>query len=137
MWFDAAAPARQNRAMDEKPKRRWFQFSLPSQLALVTLVAVWIGLETNRVTARREWIRQNHDFITAGGMGCPRPARIMPWRVWLGDKPVNRVLISRHWNSESIAEAKGLFPEAAFVTRRELWGREISPDGYPVVLPDD
>jgi hypothetical protein len=36
---DAAGPPRQNRAMDEKPKRRWFQFRLSTVLILTAILA--------------------------------------------------------------------------------------------------
>jgi hypothetical protein len=36
-----------------KPRRRWFQFSLRSLLILITVLAVWLGLQVNRVNRQR------------------------------------------------------------------------------------
>lgn len=36
-----------------KPRRRWFQFSLRSLLVLVTVFAVWLGLQVNRANRQR------------------------------------------------------------------------------------
>lgn len=39
-----------------RPKRRWLQFSLGSLLLLITVLAVWLGWQVNRVRREREAI---------------------------------------------------------------------------------
>ena len=39
--------------MDEKPKRRWFRFSLRMLFVLVTVLCVWIGWNANIVRERK------------------------------------------------------------------------------------
>jgi hypothetical protein len=113
--------------MDEKPRRRWFRFSLRTMFVMVTLFSFWLGWQAWIVRERlamRKWLDDN------GGSAGP-PMRLVDergpfvfeqvntlpfWRRWLGDESIRSVSFPVFpAPSEHVAQlerAKRIFPEA-------------------------
>jgi hypothetical protein len=129
-------------SMPATSKRRWFQFSLTSLLALMTLVAIWLAWELAFIRERRAWLREHPALIddarvrsgrplmiTVSGdlklqsndtlvLTTPTPSRevsLPPWRKWLGDTAVATIL-DPGFSDEVRADARRLFPEAELFT---------------------
>jgi hypothetical protein len=111
------------------PRRRWFSYSLRTLFVLVTVVAVWLGLELRFVRERESWLQVNKALIRAREPIelQPIPARSVSvvgmwtysrptngsfpfWRKWLGDAPVEYIVFPEGWTDQE--RVKRLFPEA-------------------------
>jgi hypothetical protein len=112
--------------MTDKPRRRWFSFSLRSLLVATTVFGVWLGWETSvvrqrsRVQKELETTRE-YRFTTAAEYadrygGGPPPANIatIPLvRRWLGDRAVQEIW---YYSAPKPAERERIakvFPEAS------------------------
>ncbi|MBI2826476.1 MAG: hypothetical protein HYX69_17510 [Planctomycetia bacterium] len=82
-----------------KPRRRRFQFSLGTLLLVMTLFAVWLAWELRFIRERQAfmaWVEKtlatevNHAWLFDP---LAKPAQIPTWRRWLGDKPVDVLLL--------------------------------------------
>ncbi len=51
----------------QKPKRRWFQYSLRSMFVLMTVLALWLGAETHRARRQQQAIAAIQAASGAGG----------------------------------------------------------------------
>jgi len=111
---------------DKAPKRRWFRFSLRTLFVVVTVFAVWLGLEVKFVRDRQAWMQANRALVRPGepvpvgatvGMYIHSHAttgNFSFWRRWLGDAPVSSIVFPESWinNVERQNRVKRLFPEA-------------------------
>lgn len=133
--------------MNDKPRRRWFRFSLRTLLVVVTLMGVWLGWVTSVVRERRaalQEIRANPAyFITTAETWAQRyppastpspwvqpPARISLVRTWLGDEAIQDIAYS-WYPAPTPAELdrwKRIFPEADV---RELPAEPCHPGCFP------
>jgi hypothetical protein len=100
-------------------RRRRFQFGLGTMLALMTLLALWLGWEKHYIQERRDFLELNKAAIAAGPKRYvmsrrvpPKPAEIPFWRRWLGDEPVDVISMPFAAGKEAHAKAMALFPEA-------------------------
>ena len=115
--------------MTDKPRPRWFRFSLRTLFIVVTLLCCWLGWEIS-VVRHRQAVRKDYQtrfglsFTTAGdyasrfppGTPVPKLAKVSYVRRLLGDQPIQEITIA-HFQSPADAEMKGLasvFPEAQF-----------------------
>src|SRR5690349_19031409 len=95
----------------QKPKRRWYQFSLRTLFVLVGLVSIlmaWVGYSLN-------WIRQRRALIETG-IVQPATWRIEPATapagLWLfGESGVSHLWV-RRTPDQSVEDISRLFPEA-------------------------
>jgi hypothetical protein len=93
------------------PRRRWYQFSLPTMFVLVFMVSIplaWVRYSLN-------WIEQRRQFVLSGrteGYGDPRdlfPGKAGPAGLWLfGEQGWHGIFVK----SKDYDRAKSLFPEA-------------------------
>jgi hypothetical protein len=112
--------------MTDKPRRRWFSFSLRSLLVATTVFGVWLGWETSvvrervRVQKKLEATRE-YRFTTAaeyaeryGGGPPPDTVATIPLvRRWLGDRAIQEIwYYSVPQTAERVRIAK-VFPEAS------------------------
>ena len=108
------------------PRRRWFQFGLRTMFVVVTVFAVWLGLELNYIHERKA-MRESplsqgtampaSDWVQAVAMSRPSSPRISPpkipfWREWLGDEAVGYIRIKSDEPESDDKRAAYLFPEA-------------------------
>jgi hypothetical protein len=99
--------------MDEKLKRRWYQFRLRTMLIVVTLlcgVFAWVGYSLN-------WIRERREAFGKGNFcSCTvsEYAVYAPSGLWLFDEPgyVRITVIDGDSKWLPISEVRRLFPEA-------------------------
>jgi hypothetical protein len=113
---------------DRKRRRRWFQFSLRTLFAVVTLatVACWyVGLQSKIVRSRSVWL-DSHPQQSGPGLTLiirdrnsvgdenQSPGII---RRWLGDAPHEEIFVEPGDRDA----ARQLFPEAELI----LWGEPI------------
>jgi hypothetical protein len=111
--------------MDEKPRRRWFRFSLRTLFLLVTLAAVsagWVSWSLN-------WIRQRQSALRTDGIqGNPNSLHTIydkpqtPSGLWIFGEVGQSTLIVQGGliSKDRSFELRELFPEA------ELWIRDGS-----------
>jgi hypothetical protein len=123
--------------MNEKPRRRWFRFTLRTMFLLVTLFSVWLGWQTWLVrerSAMRKWLEEN-DGLVSPTMQFSDPdikpitfekVNTLPfWRRWLGDQSIATVTFSVFpWPAEDIERAKRLFPEAKITSKLVILPRK-------------
>ena len=102
--------------MDDKPKRRWFRFSLRTMFVACTVVAVWLGLVSHKVRERR-LAAQNTRLYSAEENGeddrrsYHHPS--IPWyRKLMGDRVYRWVQVNDSASDDELANAERLFPEA-------------------------
>jgi hypothetical protein len=135
--------------MSAKP-RRWFRFSLRTLLILITLVACWLGWESNVVRGRKQLmqemeLRPGVRFLTADlyafyhtASTPPEPvARVSTLRRWLGDQAIQEIEYTRTYHKLSPAEIAQLartFPEAK-VREAEPLPIPCHPGCFPTGTP--
>lgn len=114
--------------MVEKPRRRWFRYSLRSLFVVVTLLCCWLAWESSvvrqrrtvlvelrtkpafRVTTVKEYLRRFPGNVTP-----PNFTEVSLLRSWLGDEAIAELWYSRYMPDYSDAELsrlKKVFPEA-------------------------
>jgi hypothetical protein len=110
--------------------RRWLTFSLRGLFALVTLFAVWLGLQVNwlrqRQDARRwieqhesgEWSRADPVNVISAGIRNREWYRVAPWSLRLmGERRLVYVILDKSKLSEAdsplLDSLQTLFPEAS------------------------
>ncbi|HEY4311724.1 MAG TPA: hypothetical protein VGN12_19920 [Pirellulales bacterium] len=108
-----------------KHTRRWFQFSLRTMFALMTLVALWLASELATIRERRQMRERIHaDFGTVInvsearelGLSLEKQSVSVPfWRRWLGDEAVAEVDLAFGSLDEKVTAAQKMFPEAVEV----------------------
>ncbi len=112
--------------MADKPRRRWFSFSLRSLLIATTVLGVWLGWETSVVRQRTQVRKEleatrEYRFTTAaeyaeryGGSPPPGAVAAIPLvRRWLGDRAIQEIW---YYSAPQPAERERIarvFPEAA------------------------
>jgi hypothetical protein len=114
--------------MDEKPRRRWFRFSLRTMFLLVTSFSLWLGWQTWIVrerSAMRDWLDANGGRVSPTMQGTQldhepfifEQVNTLPfWRRWLGDQSIAAVSLPDFPPpTEQVERAKRLFPEAKVV----------------------
>ena len=112
--------------MDDATKRRWFQFSLRTMFALMTLVAVFVAYHVR-------WIRQRHDFLATDGVydwsdkysnaNTARPRA--PGMLWLfGETGVTKLVVYERGKAD-FSRSAALFPEARRISTRYISGPGI------------
>jgi hypothetical protein len=105
------------------PKRRWFQFSLRTLFAVVTVIAIWLGWELKTVRDRRilaDWIAANggrvfyvgHDPYAAFDFYNQQREWISPLRRHLGDQVATIVYIPQSATRDDIELISKIFPHA-------------------------
>jgi hypothetical protein len=81
--------------MNEKPRRRWFRFSLSTFLVVVTLVCLVVGLEYRKIHERREGRKLVEELggvmYSPTGGDVEGRAKINWLRGLLGDEPVGAI----------------------------------------------
>ena len=123
---------------------RWFRFSLRTLLVVMTALCCWLGWESSVVRGRKAVLREiknnpAYNVTTASqysarfGYGPPigKVATIPFIRRWLGDEPVQDILVVEHfqgYSEEQLARLKRAFPEAAF---REVHPEPCHPGCFP------
>jgi hypothetical protein len=130
--------------MRNKPRRRWFRFSLRTMLVVVTILSVWLAWESSVVRQRRTalaelrasgayqvvtaeaWSQQNSPFA-----GLFAPPKSVSWmRKWLGDEAVQEIWYS--WypapTESELAHLRKVFPEAEV---REIPAEPCHPGCFP------
>jgi hypothetical protein len=108
-------------AMDEVLRnRRYFQFSLRTLFALMTILCVWLGYQLN-------WIRERHKALgelqqSSVLFDTHKPA---PWSIRLIERGVPSIAVDRDVarDARKVRQLKRLFPEATICT---------TIDGLPV-----
>jgi len=114
--------------MNDKPRRRWFNFSLRTLFIVVTALCCWLGWEMSVVRSRQaalSRIKGNMAFSVTtaqsyrerwpAGMSVPTLATIPLIRRLLGDEAVQEIVVHRWFQSFSEEELSRLtraFPEA-------------------------
>ena len=106
-----------------KPRRRWFRFSLRTLFVLMSLLCIWLGWNVYQVRQREtvlQYLRQQQVFMEANNYPEHPWRRSLPfiWS-WLGAKPVGRILLP-HWqySDDDCRTIQRLFPEAAVIYTR-------------------
>lgn len=100
--------------MPALPRRRWFRYSLRTMLVVVTVFAVWLGWELKFVRERKaflDWTIEERHIIRFTHFDGPAPA-VPFWRRWLGDAPVQSVMLPHGSSEADLIRAQSLFPEA-------------------------
>ncbi len=139
--------------MSAKP-RRWFSFSLRTLLILITLVACWLGWESNVVRGRKQLmqdmeLRQGVRILTAEAYSAYHDsrtpsepiARVSMLRRWLGDKAIQEIEYVTGYHKlsqEDIARLTRTFPEAKVREAQPLMEPchpGCFPTGTPVETP--
>ena len=108
--------------MNEKPRRRWFRFSLATLFVLVTLVALWVGWSMNWIRQRRYVIAHSVGWQTDGKTDEPVTAPAFLWlfgepgysKIWVMFGPDNPRKITDAEKAFANSFAK-LFPESESV----------------------
>ena len=107
--------------MNEKPRRRWFVFSLRTLLVLITVLSVWLGSVTNQVRERRAALadlRGRGAWISTStrAPGNRHLTAIPIFRRWLGDVAVQYVNLfpENGATEDEIRRLQPLFPECRF-----------------------
>ena len=76
-------------------KRRWLRYSLRTLFVVVTVVAIWLGLELKFIRERRDFLVTRDRNFTVDGVTDvfiyeiwtkPKSGTIPFWRRWLGTK---------------------------------------------------
>ena len=115
---------------EEKPKRRWFRFSLRTLFLLVTLACIWLGIQASTVHHRRQLLSRL-DSAVFGGLPTfntimfdETPAIVqgdystageqhLSWiRQAFGDRLVPIIGLPERMSPEEVKEFKRAFPEA-------------------------
>ncbi len=107
-----------------KPRRRWFRFSLRTLFVLMTLLCVWLGWNVYQVRQREavlQYLQQHQIYMEA-----TNPYLVHPWRrslpfmwSWLGAKPVGYIMLPVSLYSDGDCRTvQQLFPEATVVGPR-------------------
>jgi hypothetical protein len=102
-------------SMSDAPKRNWFRFSLRNFLAVIAVIALWLGWGTYKAH-QREQIAQFIRNQYGGGFTYGPPLR--PWKQLpltlriLGVKSVQRIDAQGIRNEDDRKEIQSAFPEA-------------------------
>ena len=117
---------------DTAPKRRWYQFGLPTFFVVVTVFCVWLGYHVNWMQQRRALLNKPHVAVSFA------PARRPPsFGLWLLGEPGATGVFLQYdgwlgveWSEADEAQkilTSELYPEAQI----ETWGGTIMPIGHP------
>jgi hypothetical protein len=98
--------------MTDRPKRRWFQFSIRTVLIATTVFCVWVGWLTSSIRERKqllEWMLDGHARAVA-----TNPAHLpLPWyRRALGDTYLLGVELWTDVPDDMVERVRIAFPEA-------------------------
>jgi len=110
-------------------KRRWLRFSVRTLLAAVTIFCVWLGWQMQIVRERKVlrdaiehrggWVDLvNQPNAYGGSMWLVYKDQISPvpsvptWRQWLGDVPIERVVLPLRASRDEWTNARRAFDEA-------------------------
>jgi hypothetical protein len=97
--------------MNDKPKRRWYQFSLRTFLVVMVVASAGFGYWVHWA---KDWIRQRPVALDAGGLswGSDDPPVVAPGGLWLlGEVGINYMRV-RPSSGRSLHDWRELFPEA-------------------------
>jgi hypothetical protein len=101
--------------MNNKPRRRWYQFSLRTMFVLTIVVSIplaWVGYSLNWIRQRREAIRCGYVIKSPWSRVLARNGSNMPDAPWalriFGERGVTCVICIPEYREM----AKRLFPEA-------------------------
>jgi hypothetical protein len=128
----------QNAAMDQKPdtvvpqrlRRHWYQFSLPTLLIVVPVIAAplsWLGSQVRlvnaRQAARRDFLHCDIVSLRERQMATMWPSiddpPEIPWiRRFMGDETIAAIVIGRKTTENEIEKLHELFPEAVLSDNR-------------------
>jgi hypothetical protein len=105
-------------------RRRWFQFGLRTMFVVVTVFAVWLAWELKAVRDRRDFLAlidavdlaeskpMFSVFLEDRPPLSATPGTIPFWRLWLGDKPIEKIHLPLNWSHEQLEKTRSMFPEA-------------------------
>jgi hypothetical protein len=99
----------------EKPRRRWYQFSLRAMFVVTVVVSIplaWVGYSLNWIRQRREYRSNQPPRTTTLVFSCGTPDPLPLSLRLFGEKPAANIT----WSPRSpytYAEAEKLFPESA------------------------
>lgn len=132
---------------ESQPKRRNFQFGLPSVFVAVTLFGVWLGWqrEMKFIRARADFIAQNENQwsvteteakyygpndIYVKYLHLPGPVSIPIIRRWLGDGAIVAICVSndRGHPGMTVDDVRRLFPEAWVVDDPQEFTRIVAEE---------
>ncbi len=105
-----------------KRKRRWFQFSLRTLCVIVTLFCVgasWIGSQARTIQERKAALASHSRFIILYSFvdGPDRSEVTSPIKRWLGDMPVEHMVLSPDTPPADLNTIRETFPEAEIEVR--------------------
>ena len=134
---------------ENKPKRRWFRFSLRTLFVLVTLLAMLLGYGVHvlqvvhlRSALRGNLEKQGWRFIkewpvltSQGGPGADHIDYVnasIPWtRQLVGDQPYSAIEYPYGATDDIIDQAKATFPEAVLRMPFDQMHTGLAPSYYP------
>ena len=111
-------PARYTGRMDERPKRRWFRFTLRTMFVVVTVLGVWLGWNLHELRQRkltRQYIVSHGGYVFDGVSDRPWNSLPYSWAI-LGEKPVETVGLPLQFEPEDRRHIERLFPDAHIQT---------------------
>jgi hypothetical protein len=100
---------------------RWPRFSLRTMFVVVAVFGVWLGWQVNTVHERRAVLdrigreKEGSAYNCRAGMFGRWDVPTVPfWREWLGDAPVENIILWDHepFTPSEIEVIRKLFPEA-------------------------
>ena len=101
--------------MSDKPKRRWFQFSLRSFFAVIALFAAWLGWELYWFKTRRDWLEAKN-YVAAFPATEVRIVAHPHLLIWLFRQEAMSQILLRNASEAEVDKVRTLFPEANVVS---------------------
>src|SRR6185295_19870567 len=99
----------------EKPRRRWFRYSLRTIIVALTLLCAWLAWNVSIVRERNywcRWIQEQGGICSAMG---PDPNAISWVRRLMGDDVTNIIHLPRTVPRSTFDQISAAFPEAGIV----------------------
>ena len=95
--------------MSEKPKRRWFSFSLRTMFVLLTAICVWVGYEVNWIRQRQDRLESLHVADHVDSVSIRAPGFL-----WLfGEEGHQHLVVAdNQMTRDELKVLRSLFPEA-------------------------
>jgi hypothetical protein len=113
--------------MDGKRKRNWYQFSMRTLFAGVTLLAVPLGYLSwqARIVREREALASERADDRVVGVNVD-DSEVPLVRRWLGDHEYMAIWFNRNEPDELMQRYRAVFPEATIETPAVIWSKSDS-----------